>query len=331
MSGKVVGWAAEQRTGSPVTKLVLFKLADNANDDGIAWPSVALMVQHTELSEASVRGHLKKLEELGLIRRQPRRGDDGEQTSNLYHLNVPWPSSAIARRAPRKTPVQEVEGVGPVARGGPVQQVEGAGPADGPKPSLEPSGEPIERENARAREGDLEQFMKAGRWHPSSNLDDVQAELSAVGDAPPFDVLIASAKAYHARNVNGRGSDPAFSVSAHTFIRKRMWRDHPVGAATPAKADDRAVPTPAWKGYEHIAKRLRDPSPGEFDAWLGKCALIEVMDDEVVFEATKKVVRDYVQTRWSRRIEREFEQELGKKVVTVTVRLAAPLAPWVGD
>ena len=39
MSGKVVGWAMEQITGSPTAKLVLIKLADNANEHGICWPS----------------------------------------------------------------------------------------------------------------------------------------------------------------------------------------------------------------------------------------------------------------------------------------------------
>ena len=55
MSGKCVGWAMEQKIGSPVGKLVLVKLADNANDDGVAWPEVKRMVTDTELSDATGR------------------------------------------------------------------------------------------------------------------------------------------------------------------------------------------------------------------------------------------------------------------------------------
>lgn len=67
MSGKVVGWAMEQTTGSPAAKLVLAKLADNANEQGLCWPSIKLIVEHTELGQATVYKHLATLEDLGLI------------------------------------------------------------------------------------------------------------------------------------------------------------------------------------------------------------------------------------------------------------------------
>ncbi|MEI9995111.1 MAG: helix-turn-helix domain-containing protein [Rhizomicrobium sp.] len=68
MSGEVVGWAMKQLTGSPAAKLVLAKLADNANEQGLCWPSIDLIVEHTELAQSTVYKHLAKLEELGLIK-----------------------------------------------------------------------------------------------------------------------------------------------------------------------------------------------------------------------------------------------------------------------
>lgn len=88
MSGKVVGWAMEQTTGSPSAKLILVKLADNANEDGYCWPSVALIMRHTELSERAVRGHLKGLADAGLITIEGRVTARGQAT-NGYQLNIP--------------------------------------------------------------------------------------------------------------------------------------------------------------------------------------------------------------------------------------------------
>jgi DNA-binding transcriptional ArsR family regulator len=79
----------EQHTGSPAAKLVLVKLADNANEDGFCFPSVALIVEHTELSDRTVRQHLRQLDAAGLIRINRRVTNRGAGRST-YQLNVPW-------------------------------------------------------------------------------------------------------------------------------------------------------------------------------------------------------------------------------------------------
>jgi DNA-binding transcriptional ArsR family regulator len=96
MSGRVVGWAAEQVTGSPISKLVLLKLADNANEDGVCWPSIGLIVEHTELGKRTVQEHLVRLESLGLIIIE-RRDASGATLSNVYRLAVPPPLRRSAR------------------------------------------------------------------------------------------------------------------------------------------------------------------------------------------------------------------------------------------
>jgi hypothetical protein len=58
----------------PSQKLVMLSLADNANDQGVCWPSVANMVRKTGLSERTVQGVLAQLQELGHVTRQDRPG-----------------------------------------------------------------------------------------------------------------------------------------------------------------------------------------------------------------------------------------------------------------
>jgi hypothetical protein len=40
------------KTGNPIRKLVLIKLADNANDSGECWPSYKHIADHCECSKA---------------------------------------------------------------------------------------------------------------------------------------------------------------------------------------------------------------------------------------------------------------------------------------
>lgn len=89
MSGKAVGWAFKQNCGSAAVKLVLVKLADNANEDGDCWPSVSYQSRETELSDRTVRKSIKRLVILGKVSVERRIGPSG-QRSNMYRLNVPW-------------------------------------------------------------------------------------------------------------------------------------------------------------------------------------------------------------------------------------------------
>ena len=85
MSGRVVGWAYRQKTGSPTAKAVLVKIAENANEEGEAWPSIDRMVRETELSRRTVLLKLRELEELGLIRTEHTRNGQ-RQGVNHYWL-----------------------------------------------------------------------------------------------------------------------------------------------------------------------------------------------------------------------------------------------------
>jgi hypothetical protein len=52
---------------SPVQKSVLISLADNANDQGVCWPSIATIGKRTCVSERAVQNAIKWLEQHGLL------------------------------------------------------------------------------------------------------------------------------------------------------------------------------------------------------------------------------------------------------------------------
>lgn len=77
---------------APAPKLVLVALADRADKNGRAWPSVSELQRRTCLSRATVFRRLKELENLGIIQIQQRHrtyADLGSrQTSSMYILDL---------------------------------------------------------------------------------------------------------------------------------------------------------------------------------------------------------------------------------------------------
>ncbi len=81
MSAKYTFWAWEVDINKAPLKLTLLQLANNANDDGISWYSVPKMAKRCGMSERALQGHIKTLEEMGLLVVKDRPG-----TSRIYEL-----------------------------------------------------------------------------------------------------------------------------------------------------------------------------------------------------------------------------------------------------
>lgn len=75
------------KVGNPLRKLVLIKLADNANDKGECWPSYQHIADQCEISKRSVMRHIDDLCESGMLRKEYRPGPKGN-SSNVYHLRL---------------------------------------------------------------------------------------------------------------------------------------------------------------------------------------------------------------------------------------------------
>lgn len=87
MSGKLVGWAFDVERLSPMEKLVLLALADNADRAGVCWPSQAELARKTGLGERTIRTHLRTFEIRTLLTKEPRLKIQGRgRASDLYRL-----------------------------------------------------------------------------------------------------------------------------------------------------------------------------------------------------------------------------------------------------
>ncbi|ATU19463.1 TPA: helix-turn-helix domain-containing protein [Klebsiella pneumoniae] len=142
------------KTGNPIRKLVLIKLADNANDSGECWPSYKYIADHCECSKSAVRDHIDALISMGLLVKENRPGvKNGKgNASNLYCMNLdnPMPPKSIAPMPPESTGMPP-KSIAPMPCGGtrtshsfePVIE-----PTDPPNPQ---TGEGEERINSNAK------------------------------------------------------------------------------------------------------------------------------------------------------------------------------------
>lgn len=81
--------------GNPARKLVLLKLADNANDDGICFPSYQYIADKCEMTRRSAISHIECLIKMGLVSKKERKNKDGS-ISNLYFLHLEQGSENFA-------------------------------------------------------------------------------------------------------------------------------------------------------------------------------------------------------------------------------------------
>ncbi|MGI8439148.1 MAG: helix-turn-helix domain-containing protein [Thermoleophilaceae bacterium] len=96
-------WMWEESLQKGNSLLVGHALADHADPDGAAWPSVKTLAKKTRLKPRAVQNHLRTLREVGeiVVDQQGGRGD-GDSTRYLLHRLDPTGREirAVARPAP---------------------------------------------------------------------------------------------------------------------------------------------------------------------------------------------------------------------------------------
>ncbi|HHE5679873.1 TPA: helix-turn-helix domain-containing protein [Citrobacter freundii] len=146
MSMTLMAQAMAIKTGNPIRKLVLIKLADNANDNGECWPSYQHIADHCECSRSAVRTHIDALIGMGVLSKENRIGiNNGKgNTSNVYYLNLdnPVPPKSTAP-VPSKITGMPLENTPPMPCGG-----------TRTSHSFEPVNEPNDPPNPQKGEGD---------------------------------------------------------------------------------------------------------------------------------------------------------------------------------
>ncbi len=84
MSNCAIDWALSIKLGDPATKIVLFVLANRADDLGQCWPSRKSISEQTDLSVSTVQRRLNELAKAKLIERKRRR-----RATTVYQLKIP--------------------------------------------------------------------------------------------------------------------------------------------------------------------------------------------------------------------------------------------------
>jgi hypothetical protein len=87
MSIKLMSEIWEHSEEKGAARLLLLALADNANDQGVCWPSLETLARKTRCEVRSVQRMLVKLVENGSISRKHSEGPNGV---NIYCVNRPW-------------------------------------------------------------------------------------------------------------------------------------------------------------------------------------------------------------------------------------------------
>lgn len=134
MSMNLMAKAMSIKVGNPLRKLVLIKLADNANDEGECWPSYQHIADQCEVSRSTVKSHIRALEDMGLLKREFRRKGELNQ-SNVFYLTLD-----NAQQIP-----PESGGAGADLGGAGADLGGGAGADPRTYHSFEPVKEPLER------------------------------------------------------------------------------------------------------------------------------------------------------------------------------------------
>ena len=96
MSMKLMVEVFHTEVGNPMHKLVLLKLADNANDNGECYPSYQHIAKQCEIGKSTAMRAIDALCEKGLLIKQPRYLiGSKEQTSNFYVIVLPSPQGSV--------------------------------------------------------------------------------------------------------------------------------------------------------------------------------------------------------------------------------------------
>lgn len=99
MSTKAVSWAIHHfKVDNPQVKLILILLAENANEDGVCWPSQVSTAEKAGCSVITVKRVQKLLEAEGVI--EVMRKQVGEQkTRNRYRLRIEQGFDIVTKKA----------------------------------------------------------------------------------------------------------------------------------------------------------------------------------------------------------------------------------------
>lgn len=287
MSIRAMNWAMEQETGDPRSQCLLYVIADCANPEGVAFPSIKFMAAKSQQSKATVQRRLKELEDMGAIARFPRWEDEGgkvnsegrgRRTSDEIRVlldahiirssgddddGAGGPDSGAPPSQPDTPPSPGATGT--------VAQLSDGGPSHCGDPLMNLQKEPEDSPPFPPSGGDataFEQFEESWSdfekaWHEPILRQSIARTVWAALNEDERKLAIKAAAGYVVWRAGQK--KPPNVINAHTFLRERdAW----VRFAALAPADQAAAEkitieadTPAWRGFCVIARIWGRPIP----------------------------------------------------------------------
>ncbi|AVI66518.1 transcriptional regulator [Shewanella sp. WE21] len=220
MSMELMVKAMKAKVGNPLRKLVLIKLADNANDNGECWPSHQHIADQCEIGHSTVRKHIAALVDMGFVTIKNRKGPKGNLT-NIYTISICY------EVAP-PVPPDSTEGVPPDSIGMPPDSTPPVPPdSTGIYHSLEPINESLKDScPATSAKSVFNAFFKAYPAHRKGGADSAAWKAWKAEKLTDADCVLAVTWLKEAAALDtswGFSANGQFVLGITKFIRERHW------------------------------------------------------------------------------------------------------------
>ena len=198
-------------------KIVLLALADNANDEGICWPSITTLEKKTSLHRATIIRTISELEDKNHLSRSTESGK-----TNTYRLNPSHSAtSSTARLVAQDDHTRRTERLVPVAQSDYTRRT--ARPRTIIEPSIEPS---LNTQNAR-EVIDIFAIKKAypkGTYAGVAWMDAERACNQLLEEGETSETILSAVTAYAEQQSAMGRIGTQFITSPAKFFRSGLWR-----------------------------------------------------------------------------------------------------------
>ncbi|PWC74112.1 helix-turn-helix domain-containing protein [Azospirillum sp. TSH64] len=99
--GRIPAWWLDHPDLDADGFAILAALATFADEEGVCWPSQSTLAAKLKRSRPTINRILQRLDDIGLVRIEHRRGRDGSRLSCLYRLRVERDGVRAAEEVPR--------------------------------------------------------------------------------------------------------------------------------------------------------------------------------------------------------------------------------------
>ncbi len=94
----------------PSPKVFLLAVCDNANDEGICYPSIATLAKKCSIGKTNITYIAKAYETIDIVKRKRRKRNNGSDASTLYTINISKLTAvALSKGTEREGYLQEFE------------------------------------------------------------------------------------------------------------------------------------------------------------------------------------------------------------------------------